>query len=276
MTKLQRVLKYLAIALAIFLTVSIVLGIVRIVAGVAGINKFFSESSTNGDMPSTTYEDKIQSLEMDMVGVELTIQRGEKFAVKTASKNITQTERNGKLTIEERRTLSFGVNKSENLTITIPEDMEFESVNIDAGAGDIEIEALKTKELELDLGAGEVLIRQLTTTEETDIDGGAGNITIQSASLHNLDLDMGVGEVHLISEITGNSDIDFGVGEANITLLGELNDYQIRMNRGLGEATFDGEHMKDDVWYGEGTNRIDMDGGVGKIAIIFEKKPSAL
>jgi len=276
MTKLQRVIKYFAIALAVFLTVSIVLGIVRIVVGVAGINKLFSGTSANVDMPGTKYENEIQSLEIEMVSVELTIQSGDEFAVETASKNITQRERNGKLTIEENQIISFGMNKSESLVIAIPEDMEFESVKIDAGAGNIEIEALKTKELELDLGAGEVSVRELVTTKETDIDGGAGSITIQSASLHNLDFDMGIGEVRLVSEITGNSDIDFGVGETNITLLGDLNDYQIRMNRGLGEATLDGEHMKDDVWYGEGSNRIEMDGGVGAVAIAFENKPSAL
>ena len=103
-----------------------------------------------------------------------------------------------------------------------------------------------------------------------DIDGGAGNIKIADSTVNSLDLDMGVGKLGLEAYITGNSEIDFGIGKATLTLLGEAEDYRLRMDKGIGAVSFNGEDMKNGTYYGNGQNSLDMSGGIGEVTIITQ------
>ena len=78
---------------------------------------------------------------------------------------------------------------------------------------------------------------------------------------------MGVGELDLSAKLSGNSDIDAGVGRLNLNLIG--NDYKIKVDKGIGSASINGNDIKDDTYYGEGSNIIDIDGGVGSIDISY-------
>ena len=83
---------------------------------------------------------------------------------------------------------------------------------------------------------------------------------------------MGVGELNLTGELSGKSSIDYGVGETNIVLLGTDDDYKVKLDKGIGEATIDGIKMSDDSVYGAGKNYIEIDGGVGELSISFKAK----
>ncbi|MGN1444092.1 MAG: hypothetical protein ACI4XE_09625, partial [Acutalibacteraceae bacterium] len=73
------------------------------------------------------------------------------------------------------------------------------------------------------------------------------------------------------SRIEGKSNLNYGIGEANLTLLGSREDYQIELDKGIGEARLEGESMRDDSVYGAGKNKIEIDGGIGAINIEFLK-----
>ena len=142
---------------------------------------------------------------------------------------------------------------------------------IDTGAGKVEIDSLSCDVLKLSLGAGKADIKNLTANSRADIDGGAGELDIDGGKLCNLKLDMGVGKLTLKSRIEGESDLDYGVGETDLILLGSLEDYQIEIDKGIGEAKLNGENMQDDLVYGSGENKIEIDGGVGSINIEFSE-----
>ena len=44
---------------------------------------------------------------------------------------------------------------------------------------------------------------------------------------------------------------------------------EISIEKGVGEATINGENIKNEAVYGNGSNKIDIDGGIGKISINF-------
>ena len=66
------------------------------------------------------------------------------------------------------------------------------------------------------------------------------------------------------------SSIDYGIGETSLALLGNAEDHQIKLDKGIGEARLNGEKMNDDSVYGGGSNRIDIDGGIGELNITFQ------
>ena len=63
---------------------------------------------------------------------------------------------------------------SENQIIII----DLDEIKLQAGAGEITIDTLKTQGLYFNLGAGKVHIENIIATKEAKIDGGVGNITI--------------------------------------------------------------------------------------------------
>lgn len=94
---------------------------------------------------------------------------------------------------------------------------------------------------------------------------------VNGGSLSNLDFNMGVGETSLTSRLSGSCDFDLGIGSTKLILIGQSDDYAIDVNKGLGEITVDGKKMSDGGVFGEGNNRIKIDGGIGEISVVFEE-----
>lgn len=265
MTQAQKIIKYLAIAFAIFLIVSIFSGIYIGVSAILGVNDALSEGKT----VQTDVSEDITKLEIDIRSAELEFVTGEEFSVSADEKYITVSDKDGKLKINEKSRGLFAVKGAGKVTITVPEGTRFECAEIDSGAGTVKLENISTDVLELDLGAGEVSIDGLTVTKSAEIDGGAGKITVENSEINDLDMDMGVGELDLEALLSGSSTIDFGVGKAEVVLKGSAEDYRLRIDKGLGSAELEGEDMESATYYGDGESRVDMEGGVGNISIRF-------
>lgn len=266
MTQFQKVVKYCAIALAIFLIVSIIGGIVGAVASIAGLS---GNSSTVGENRKYDVESTISHLKIDIAAAALEIREGEIFCVETNLKNLTVVEKDGKLIIEEKSKLVSASYNDAVLTVTIPAGHSFRDVDISTGAGKVAMGTLCAETLALELGAGEVTIQNLTATKEAEIDGGAGKLTIGGGALSDLELDMGVGEMKLTSLLSGSCELNMGVGKAELNLIGSKEDYAITLDKGIGNITVDGASFDSGSKHGSGETKIDIDGGVGAINIDY-------
>ena len=270
MNSVQKVIKYLALAFAIFLSVSIIGGIIT---GLTGVSYILSgrDNEAVGEMQVYPIEGEISSLSVDLSGAQLKIQTADKFSVESNHNYISVKAENGNLRIYETKKLFSVYPKGATVILKVPENFVFDEASVDTGAGKVEIETLACDVLELSLGAGKADIKNLTANSNAKIDGGAGELNIGGGKLCNLNLDMGVGKLTLKSRIEGKSDLDYGVGETNLTLLGSREDYKIEIDKGIGEARLAGESLRDDSVYGWGENRIEIDGGIGVINIEFSE-----
>ena len=270
MTTFQKVIKYLALALAIFLIVTIIGGIIT---GLTGVSYLLSGKNDKvvGEMQNFSIDGEISSLSVDLSGAELKIKTADNFSVESNHKYISVKTDSGKLRISETKRFFAVSPKGLTVILSVPKDFVFDNAMIDTGAGKVEIETLACDVLELSLGAGKADIKNLTANSRAEIDGGAGELNIDGGKLCNLNLDMGVGKLTLKSRIEGKSDLDYGVGETDLILLGSKDDYKIELDKGIGEARLDGESMRDDSVYGSGENFIEIDGGIGEINIEFSE-----
>ena len=152
--------------------------------------------------------------------------------------------------------LSF--NSSVEATITIP-GKEYNSIDIDGGAGELIIKDPKCREFNVDSGAGEVTIDGLYA-QKTDIDMGAGEVKVNGEELGKVDLDGGVGSADIKGKM-GDVDADCGVGDLKLTVIGSSDDYDVDggadVHGGGSEST--GEHYN-----------IVIDMGVGDADVYFE------
>lgn len=273
MTTAQKIIKYCAVAFAIFLIITIISAVLSAgyrllnAIGIIDSNRY---SLLENMVTISDDAEEFLSLNLDIKSSNLQIKTGDKFEVKTNNSNIKYSNENGSIKIKEDKLTNWFFGKIDigELIIYIPENMkQIDEVKINIGAGKIFIENLNTKNLYLDLGAGNVAIDKLTVSEESKINGGAGNININSGSFANVDLDLGVGNTKIKSSVTGNSKIDTGVGELNLYLTLESSEYKIEVDKGIGKITFNDDKILDNTIIGNGENYIKINGGIGNINI---------
>lgn len=268
MNAMQRVIKYLAIALAIGIIFSIVSGVLGAISLVAGIASVGEEKVEAVDSAFGPFEG-IENLSMEIGAADIYIRAGDELRAETDNPYIELTTRGATLVIREKS--HFANLEGSTLILYIPEGLELSDVDMQTGAGRITCEALNCRELDLELGAGEAELGSLTVTGEADIEGGAGRIVIRSGSLSNLRFDMGLGEARITAAFTGSSRISAGIGSLELTLLSGREDYTIRTEQGIGRITLDGMAISGNSTTGSGNNRIELNGGIGNIDIDFNE-----
>ncbi len=265
MTTVQKVIKYLAIAFAIFLTVTIIGGILSAVGLFGGL---FTRDTATEDMKTYTVASEIHNLKILINAADLYIKEADDFSVESNLKYLKVEEKDNTLIIEETKKFS-GTYSDAVLTIYVPAGVMFDNTGLTTGAGRLTIENLSSGTLNFVLGAGDVSINSLVATTSADIQGGAGRITIEGGALKNLDLEMGVGQLNLTSALTGDCQMDLGIGESNITLIGEKDDYKLELEKGLGNISVDGNTVSDFASSGNGSNTVEINGGIGAINVKF-------
>ena len=277
MTDAQRIIKYLAIALAVFLTVAIIGGILSAVGILGGIflGGGREETDATGDMKTYAVASRISELKIHINAADLTIKEGGRFSVESNLKNLTVEEKNGCLILKDLTTIKLnGSNayKDAVLTVYVPAGTVFEKINLKTGAGRVTAGELRAETVDFELGAGDALIDTLVATKSADIEGGAGRIAISGGALHNLELGMGVGQLNLTSALTGECQLELGIGESNITLIGSREAYELDIEKGIGEIRVDGKVVSDYGSSGNGTAEVKIQGGIGAINVEFKEQ----
>lgn len=273
MTNMQKIIKYLANAFAIFLIVTIISSILAggyIMFNAFGLFKSHDELVVENLKTISNEVTELSTLEMKLEYTNLYIKVGERFKVETDNDNIKFTNNNGVIEIKEKHKNWIFNNTKSNLIVYIPESMlVIDKVDIKNGAGKIDIEKLNTKRLHLNLDAGMTKINNLSATQNVIINGGVGKIELRNSELNNLSADLEVGEFIFEGKLIGKSKIDSGVGSTNISLVDGKDNYTINVSKGLGTITIDNKDISNDKTYGNGDNYLDIDGGVGSIKVDF-------
>ncbi len=272
MTTTQKIIKYLATAFAVFLTVSIIGGIL---GAIGLISLFSSGEDITGEMQTYSVSSGIREIDVTIKAADIHIKEGKSFSVESNLKNLKIEEKNGHLTIKDTTKLNFSFFSTKNtdsvLTLYIPEKTVLNKIKLTTGAGKLTVDNLSAENINFELGAGAVRIDNLVATKSADIEGGAGQITISDGAIKNMNLKMGIGQLNLTSDLSGNCRLNSGVGKVNVTLLGDKDDYMLNTQKGLGNISIDGKDISDNNNnIGNGTNKIKIQGGIGAINVNFE------
>lgn len=268
MTTLQKVIKYLALALAFFIIVSILMVVIKI--GYKVISMFeFNNKNDNAEITTLWMqkEEIINSLEIDLKCTNLSIKNGSKIFVKTNSSDIEYKNSDNQLSIKENKNRCLTNNKKQ-VIVYLPDNLKLDNIKIDSDAGSISIDNLLANKIDFKLDAGNAVIKNINTNE-IEIDTSAGSLRIDNGIISNMDLDLGVGEANITAQILGNSKLNTGVGQLKLNLLGSKDEYKIKVSKGLGEIKIDNISIKDNEILGNGNNFIDISNGVGEITVDY-------
>jgi hypothetical protein len=280
----QKVIKYIAMAFAVLLSISIICAIVggigmalRISGAIRSGNDYSSSDSVSEEESFEKVYTNITGLDIKSGVAGLTIQRGEELKVEAVNidSRFQVTESQGTLKIENKNGknrwfFNWGSDSVRTeIIITVPETVEFDRVQIECGVGASDISDLQTERLDFSMGAGQVIGSGIYA-KRTEIEGGVGELSLEGCKFGDLDLECGVGEISIDGEIYGRCDVECGVGEINLNIRGSIEDYDIRADKGIGEIRINGErYSKDSYRNSAASNKIDIDGGIGAINLSF-------
>ena len=268
MTSAQKLIKYLALAFAVFLVCAIALGLFEGINALLGIE--VTKDIGTKYLYSYDIPGEVNEMEINISAADLRIIEGDKLSVNTVDEDIMCVTVCNILKIGDKK--SFKVASDGAVVIEIPDVKQFERVKLSAGAGEVTVKSLVCEKLRIDLGAGDASLNELFVSGSAEINCAAGEFSVRSGEINGLDMELAVGDVSLECGLTGKSEINCGIGDINIILPEEAAFYRIKLDKGVCTATFNGKAMEDDTVYGDGENRIEIDGAVGDISIRTAKK----
>lgn len=269
MTGGEKFVKFIAICLAFLLICGI---LSAIFTGISFLGIIFNDDRMYGVPTGKNVNSYVEELNIYVGAADLEVKEGDYLYVESDNDAIKIKENNSVLTITEVKR-PYDLNKTKKVTVYVPSSMTFESINIETGAGLVDISSLKAEEFNLELGAGVARLSDITSTYSTDIDGGAGELKIEECDFANLELDIGVGECTASFRLKGESDVHCGVSSTTLTLYEyDENDYTVKVDKGIGDVVVDGVSAKDNDVIGTGASIVDISCGVGEVDVNFQRR----
>lgn len=187
---------------------------------------------------------------------------------------ITSKVENGVWYIEDKLIDRGSVHSdySPAITITIPENKEYEQVNLYLAAGLLDAEELSAKSVSLEVDAGSMKIFQLVAGNTLELKNGVGEIKVYDALTENVTVDNGIGAISITGAFSGRNVIKCGVGEVKLTMTDrDRVNFNYKVSCGIGEV-----EIGDMVFHGEAENTsydhteadyFELDCGIGHIEI---------
>lgn len=271
MTTTQKIIKYLAIAFALFLVISIfsiIFGLSREI--ISSINSDKKDSKLLEEYTTISNNvNNIESFKIDISNDDIEIKEGEKFEVKTNDPDVKFYHENSIVKIKSDKTFSWHLSNSSRGTIIIylPNESNISELDLNLGAGKIDIDKIFVETLLMDLGAGTMTAKEINVYEKATINGGAGNINIYSGTINNLNLKLGAGNASIQSDLTGSNTLTTGVGKLNLGLSQSKDNYKFDISKGLGNIILNDFDVSEDILIGDGETKIKISGAVGNIII---------
>lgn len=277
MSTLQKVIKGVAIALAIAIIFGIISIVASVIIGISGINYFFDFIKTEENVQiveNVFNKEDIKNLYLDSDIGDIDVVVGNEF--KVVAQNVSESfnctlEGDTLNIIENKEGISNFKGNNTKITLYIPNDVVFNTVNLDLNVGDNNIQSLRTNKLNLNSGTGQIDIGYLEVLENAIITSGVGELDIENSDINNLELEAGIGECDIRGTLKGNTTIKADVGSINIRLNSFNNTTdKIIVEKGIGEIEVNERKYSGNQEFGNGDeNIINIEGSIGDIDIEY-------
>ena len=215
-----------------------------------------NESATDG----TVYQLKYQptKLDIELKYDELILEEGDSFCVRVYDdngKNVTVKESSDTLNVRSTKKLS----KTRKVCISYPEDVKFQELEIEMGAGTVYLNRdIDTEKLSVEMGAGEFDSKNPVTAKEADLEIGTGSMTFADLSA---------------KKISG----ECGLGELDLTMTGTQEDYNYNLECGVGNLdvgsdSYSGLGREKSISNTGADRKVDLECGMGNVSVNFSGK----
>ena len=249
--------------LVIVLIVGVVLNAIYI------INAYRDSEIKVGEKENIVVDrDVVTSLDVEIEAIDFLVKKEGNIFSLSKHEYIEFAINNDRLVIREKGR-SWFERVEGSVLLTVPEDYDFNFVNVESEGGKIELNNLNVVDLDLELGAGTVILNNVNVTRKMDIENGVGKVNIKKGKYNNLICKLNVGSLKFFGELTGNSEFETKFGSSDIKLIGNSNVYSVRGFKGLGDFIIGNYIINEDTIYGTGKTKVIVNGGVGGVVVKF-------
>lgn len=221
---------------------------------------------------------KIQSIHMIIGACELRQQTSPDKLIHVSSSEVGKIQcflLNHTLYIIAGQKVKKGVNFTEGrITLELPENISFESLQVELGAGTIGFDRMNAATTAFDVGAGSIRIEKLNS-DNADFKVGMGRMEVTDAFVKKALVDVGVGEFIYAGAFKKSADLKCAMGRVKATLPGVEQDYNYTLECSVGKIS-----IADTEYTGISTTKkidnaskknIGLECSVGSIEIEFKE-----
>ena len=233
MTEIQKIIKYCALALAIFLIFIIVTTIANVGYNILEKTDLINNSNSKllkNNIVISNNESEIREIDIDIKSSNIILKTAKNFKVETNNKDIKYSYEDGKVLIKQNNVNKWYFNKNNNskLIFYIPSEISLEKININNNVGDVKIDFEK---------------------------------------ISNLNIDLDVGDIFVKSMLSGKNTIKSNIGDINLELLLKQEDYKFEFDKDIGEVKLNNNKIKRDTITGNSNNNLKIKTNIGDIKI---------
>lgn len=233
MTEIQKIIKYCALALAIFLIFIIVTTIANVGYNILEKTDLINDSNLKllkNNIVISNNESEIREIDIDIKSSNIILKTAENFKVETNNKDIKYSYEDGKVLIKQNNVNKWYLNKNNNskLIFYIPSEISLEKINLNNNVGDVKIDFEK---------------------------------------ISNLNIDLDVGDIFVKSMLGGKNIIKSNIGDINLELSLKQEDYKFEFDKDIGEVKLNNNKIKRDTITGDRNNNLKIKTNIGDIKI---------
>ena len=226
MSTFQKVIKYVAIAFALFLAITIVkfgIDIAYVVVqsiGSAKVEEKYSEA---------TFSQNSTELDINLSISSLTIKHGESFRYESNVNGLEYNQVDNKLIIKDNNKNNMFKSNNSYVILYVPEGLIFDKVSIKMGVGKLDIEDVSLNNVNFDLGIGKAIINSDLSGHNV-IKCGIGELDLNlnlDNDQYTFDLEKGIGSIK-VNEVSVSDDGRIGNGINYISVDGGIGKIDIR------------------------------------------------
>ena len=192
-----------------------------------------------GDIEQDYAATEIREIDVEVGGCsfEITESPDENFHVEAAgTKRFQGYVNNQKLVIKGTVNTVLGNGFSGMIKLQVPADFTFDKVDMEIGAGLMDLGELSAEKLDLEVGAGQIIADKLTL-DSLNLSVGMGEIRIDDMLVGKLDAEVGMGNLHAEGAVIEKLIAECAMGNIEMEIQGAQTDYDYSIECGMGNVT---------------------------------------
>ena len=143
------------------------------------------------------------------------------------------------------------------------------NLNINSGSGSMSISDATGGDVNINSGSGRVVFSNCNFND-TEVDSGSGSINFDMVNVGDLKLETSSGRANFTNgRISGDLLIDSGSGGVSVQADADLNDYNVDCSTGSGGVWINGVKVANGYEVNNSTarNKLEIDGGSGRVSV---------
>jgi len=227
----------------------------------------------HGDVEKYTVGSDIDILDIEVGGSEFVFQESEdeNFYLETKDTGKFQSYlKEGTLFIKSSQTFD----DCGTIILYVPAAYEFEKVDVELGAGLLELDVLSADEVDFEVGAGQITVNFLRA-EDCKVEVGMGEILVEDMLVGDVKADVGMGHLMMSGLVSGDLKGDCAMGSMELFLSGSEEDFNYDLAGAVGNVSVGGRQYSGFAQEKKVDNgadkKISLDCAVGNVLVEFEE-----